>query len=234
MKKLLSFSIMIIPCIASAQVQYPATKKSDIVEDYHGTKVADPYRWLEDDNSEETKAWVAAQNKVTEDYLAAIPFRNNVKKRLEELWNYPKYSSPFKEGEYYYFFKNDGLQNQSVAYRQIGLEGKPEVFDPNKLSDDGTAALAGINFSKNSKYLVYSVSQSGSDWQTGYIMDVKTKEKTGEQLNWLKFTGFSWKGDDGFYYSRYPEPKEGDQLKGKMNRQKYIIINLEQHRQMMN
>jgi len=216
MKKLLSFSIMIIPCIASAQVQYPATKKSDIVEDYHGTKVADPYRWLEDDNSEETKAWVAAQNKVTEDYLAAIPFRNNVKKRLEELWNYPKYSSPFKEGEYYYFFKNDGLQNQSVAYRQIGLEGKPEVFfDPNKLSDDGTAALAGINFSKNSKYLVYSVSQSGSDWQTGYIMDVKTKEKTGEQLNWLKFTGFSWKGDDGFYYSRYPEPKEGDQLKGK-------------------
>ncbi|MBK6990640.1 MAG: S9 family peptidase [Chitinophagaceae bacterium] len=188
----------------------------DIVEDYHGTKVADPYRWLEDDNSEETKAWVAAQNKVTDDYLATIPFRNNVKKRLEELWNYPKYSSPFKEGEYYYFFKNDGLQNQSVAYRQMGLDGSPEVFlDPNKLSDDGTAALAGISFSKTSKYLVYSVSQSGSDWQTGYIMDVKTKKKTGEQLNWLKFTGFSWKGDDGFYYSRYPEPKEGDELKGK-------------------
>ncbi|HQX97308.1 MAG TPA: prolyl oligopeptidase family serine peptidase [Chitinophagaceae bacterium] len=216
MKKLLSLSIMIIPCIALAQVQYPTTKKSDIVEDYHGTKVADPYRWLEDDNSEETKAWVAAQNKVTDDYLATIPFRNNVKKRLEELWNYPKYSSPFKEGEYYYFFKNDGLQNQSVAYRQMGLDGSPEVFlDPNKLSDDGTAALAGISFSKTSKYLVYSVSQSGSDWQTGYIMDVKTKKKTGEQLNWLKFTGFSWKGDDGFYYSRYPEPKEGDELKGK-------------------
>ncbi|HEX7904789.1 MAG TPA: prolyl oligopeptidase family serine peptidase [Chitinophagaceae bacterium] len=216
MKKLFSLLLLLFPMLLSAQLLYPETKKVDTVTDYFGTKVADPYRWLEDDNSEETKAWVAEQNKVTQSYLSKIPFRDNVKKRLEELWNYPKYSSPFKEGEYYYFFKNDGLQNQSVAYRQKGLNGKPEVFiDPNKLADDGTAALAGWSFSRNSKYLAYSVSQSGSDWQTGYLMDVKTKKKIGEELKWLKFTGFSWKGDDGFYYSRYPAPKEGENLKGK-------------------
>ena len=216
MKKVFFFFLFLAPLLLTAQLQYPVTKKGDVVEDYHGTKVADPYRWLEDDNSEETKAWVAEQNKVTQDYLSKIPFRDKVKKRLEDLWNYPKYSSPFKEGEYYYFFKNEGLQNQSVAYRQKGLNGKPEVFiDPNKLADDGTAALAGFNFSKNSKYLAYSVSQSGSDWRTGYLMNVKTKQKIAEELKWLKFTDFSWKGDDGFYYSRYPAPKDGEQLKGK-------------------
>lgn len=216
MRKLFFALFLTSPLLIKAQMKYPETKKSDVKEDYHGTTVEDPYRWLEDDNSEETKAWVAAQNKVTNDYLAKIPFRSQVKKRLEELWNYPKYSSPFKEGDYYYFFKNNGLQNQSVAYRQKGLNGKPEVFlDPNKLSEDGTAALAAWNFSKNSKWLAYSVSQSGSDWQTGFLMDVKTGKKTGEELQWLKFTGFSWKGDEGFYYTRYPEPKGGDQLKGK-------------------
>ncbi len=217
MKKLQLFLFLLAASLFSAaQVRYPETKKSDVVEDYHGTKVADPYRWLEDDNSEETKAWVKEQNKVTNDYLAKIPFRDQVKKRLEELWNYPKYSSPFKEGDYYYFFKNDGLQNQSVIYRQVGLKGEPEVFiDPNKLSEDGTAALAGWGFSKKSKYLAYAISQSGSDWQKGYLMDVKTKKKLDDQLDWLKFTGFSWKGDDGFYYTRYPEPVAGEQLKGK-------------------
>ena len=151
MKKVFFFFLFLAPLLLTAQLQYPVTKKGDVVDDYHGTKVADPYRWLEDDNSEETKAWVTEQNKVTQDYLSKIPFRDKVKKRLEELWNYPKYSSPFKEGEYYYFFKNEGLQNQSIAYRQKGLNGKPEVFiDPNKLADDGTAALAGFNFSKNS------------------------------------------------------------------------------------
>ena len=216
MKKLLLLLLIAVPGLLFAQWQYPETKKTDIKDDYHGTTVEDPYRWLEDDNSDETKAWVVAQNKVTQDYLSKIPYRDKVKKRLEELWNYPRYSSPFKEGEYYYFYKNNGLQNQSVLYRQKGLNGTPEVFlDPNKLAEDGTAALAGRSFSKNSKYMAYSVSQSGSDWQTGYLMDVKTKQKTGEQLNWLKFTGFSWKGDEGFYYTRYPEPKEGDKLKGK-------------------
>lgn len=216
MKKLLLFLLIVVPGFLFAQWEYPETKKTDVKDDYHGTSVEDPYRWLEDDNSDETKAWVVAQNKVTQDYLSKIPYRDKVKKRLEELWNYPRYSSPFKEGEYYYFFKNSGLQNQSILYRQKGLNGTPEVFlDPNKLAEDGTAALAGRSFSKNSKYMAYSVSQSGSDWQTGYLMDVKTKKKTGEQLNWLKFTGFSWKGDEGFYYTRYPEPKEGDKLKGK-------------------
>lgn len=215
MKKAFLFFLFSAPFILFAQ-KYPETKKTDVVEDYHGTKVADPYRWLEDDNSKETKAWVEAQNKVTEDYLSKIPFREEVRKRLEELWNYPKYSSPEKEGEYYYFSKNDGLQNQSIIYRQKGLSGNPEVFfDPNKLSEDGTAALAGWSFSKGSKYLVYAVSQSGSDWQKAYLMDVNAMKKMDDHLDWLKFTGFSWKGDDGFYYSRYPEPVEGDQLKGK-------------------
>lgn len=216
MKKIFLLSFFLLPILLNAQIAYPETKKVDVVDDYHGTKVSDPFRWLEDDNSEATKAWVIAQNKVTDDYLSKIPFRESVIKRLEELWNYPKYSSPFKEGLYYYFFKNDGLQNQSVAYRQKGLNGTPEIFfDPNKLSKDGTASLSGLRFSKNSKYLAYSVSQSGSDWRTAYIMDVATKKNIGEELNWLKFTGFSWKGDEGFYYSKYPEPKEGDQLKGK-------------------
>ncbi|HEX5654187.1 MAG TPA: prolyl oligopeptidase family serine peptidase [Chitinophagaceae bacterium] len=216
MKRIVFLLLIGLPFFLAAQLQYPVSKKSDVREDYHGNQVEDPFRWLEDDNSDETKAWVKNQNSVTQDYLSRIPFRDKVKKRLEELWNYPKYSSPFKEGAYYYFFKNDGLQNQSVVYRQKGLNGKPEVFlDPNKLAADGTAALSGWNFSRNSKYLAYSVSQSGSDWQTGYVMDVASGKKTNEKLNWLKFTGFSWKGDEGFYYTRYPEPGQGDQLKGK-------------------
>src|SRR5690606_18539005 len=128
---------------------------------------------------------------------------------------FKKYTAPYKHGEYYYFAMNDGLQNQYVYFRQKDFKAKPELFfDPNKLSDDGTAALSVMDFSKNSKYMAYSISQSGSDWQTGYVMNVATKEKLPDQLNWLKFTGFSWKGDDGFFYSRYPEPKEEDKLKG--------------------
>lgn len=207
---------LILPCTTFAQLQYPVTKKTDSVDDYHGKKIADPYRWLEDDNSEETKAWVVAQNKITEQYLAAIPYRQQVKKRLEELWNYPRYSSPFREGDYYYYYKNDGLQNQSILYRQKGLEGESEVFlDPNKLSEDGTAALSVIKFSLNSRYAAYSVSQSGSDWQTGHIIDVNTNTRLNDSLQWLKFTGFTWKGDEGFYYTRYPEPREGEAFKGK-------------------
>jgi prolyl oligopeptidase len=207
---------IIIPCSSLAQLQYPGTKKTDTVDEYHGKKIADPYRWLEDDNSEETKAWVVAQNKTTQQYLASIPYRQQVKKRLEELWNYPRYSSPFKEADYYYFYKNDGLQNQSILYRQKGLKGVPEVFlDPNKLSEDGTAALSGLNFSLNSRYAAYSVSQSGSDWKVGYIMDVSTNTRLQDKMNWLKFSGFTWKGDEGFYYTRYPEPQRGEQLKGK-------------------
>lgn len=201
--------VAIIMNTITAQIKYPDTKKVNQADDYFGTTVADPYRWLEDDNSEETKAWVTAQNTVTNNYLSKIPFRAAVKKRLEEMWNYTKYSSPFKEGAYYYFYKNDGLQNQSVLYRQTGLKGVPEIFiDPNAMSKDGTAAPGVPAFTKSAKYCAYLQAQSGSDWQEAYIMDVNTRQLLNEKLQWIKFSGISWKGDDGFYYSRYPQADE--------------------------
>jgi prolyl oligopeptidase len=223
MKKIFSFLFLLLPFILLAQLQYPETKKGDVVEDYHGTKVADPYRWLEDDNSEQTRAWVQEENKVTQDYLSKIPYRDKIKKRIEEMWNYPKYGAPFRKGDYYYFTKNNGLQNQAVWYQQKGMIGKPQVFiDPNKLSEDGTVSLGSINFSLNGKYMAYTVQKSGSDWQEGYVMDVATKKQLSDKLDWLKFTGFNWKSDDGFYYSRYPAPEEGNTLKGKnINQQVY-------------
>ena len=202
--------------LSIAQIKYPDTKKVSQSDDYFGTKVADPYRWLEDDNSAETKAWVTEENKVTAAYLATIPFRDKVRKRLEEMWNYPKYSSPFKKGEYYYFYKNDGLQNQSVLYRQKGLSGPPEIFiDPNTMSKDGTAVPGTPVFTKDAKYCAYMLAQSGSDWEEAYIMDVKTKKILADKIQWIKFSGLSWKGDEGFYYSRYPQPDE----KGKLSKQ---------------
>lgn len=213
MKKILAFFFFFLPLLSLAQLQYPETKKADVTDNYHGTSVADPYRWLEDDNSEETKAWVQQQNKVTNDYLVSIPYRDKVKKRLEELWNYPKYGSPSKKGDYYYFSKNDGLQNQSVIYRQKGLNGKPEgFFDPNKLSADGTTALGAWSFSKNNKYVGYSVAMSGSDWQEAFVLDAATGKKLEDNVKWIKFSGLNWKGDEGFYYSRYPEPDEKSKL----------------------
>ena len=204
---------MILLAPVSAQVKYPYTKKVTQSDDYFGTKVADPYRWLEDDNSKETKEWVAEENKVTQQYLSSIPFHDKVKNRLEEMWNYAKYSSPFKEGEYYYFYKNDGLQNQSVLYRQKGLNGSPEVFiDPNTMSKDGTAAIGTPSFSKNKKYAVYLEAQAGSDWQVAHIMNVADKTLLPDSLDYIKFSGTSWKGDDGFYYSRYPAPDEKNKL----------------------
>lgn len=202
--------------MATAQLNYPATTKQAVTDNYHGTTVADPYRWLEDDNSADTKAWVQQQNALTFSYLEKIPFRSKIRQRLEELWNYPKYSAPFKEGAYYYFSKNDGLQNQAVLYRQQGLEGTPEVFlDPNTLSSEGTAALSGLSFSKNAKYCVYAISKAGSDWSEAYLMEVATKKVVAaEKLEWIKFSGFSWVGDDGFYYSRYPAPTEAERLSG--------------------
>ena len=214
--KILSvISILWIMNDLNAQITYPVTTKQDVVENYHGTKVADPYRWLEDDNSDATKAWVKAQNKVTFDYLEKIPFRNKVRARLETLWNYPKYSAPSKEGDYYYFYKNDGLQNQSVLYRQKGLDGAPEVFmDPNQLSSEGTAALGNVSFNKNSTYCAYTVSKAGSDWSEAFIMNVETKTLLKDKLEWLKFSSLSWIGDEGFFYSRYPEPDEKTKLSG--------------------
>ncbi len=198
-----------------AQIKYPATRKENVSDNYHGTVVLDPYRWLEDDNSAETKAWVKAENEVTFNYLNAIPFRQKVRARLEQLWNYPKYSSPSKEGTYYYFFKNDGLQNQAVFYRQKGLNAEPEVFiDPNALSSTGIAALGSINFSQHSKYCGYTVNKAGSDWSEGFVMDVETKKVLSEKLEWIKFSGMSWVGDEGFFYSRYPKPDDKAALSG--------------------
>lgn len=216
MKIFYTILLMNASLMAAAQMQYPQTRKTDQKDNYHGTSIPDPYRWLEDDNSEETKQWVLAQNKVTDQYLASIPFRAKVKQRLEELWNYPKYGSPTRKGEYYYFSKNDGLQNQSVIYRQRGLEGTPEVFlDPNKLSTDGTAALGAFSISRHYKYAAYQLAQSGSDWQEVFVMRTDTREKLSDHLKWIKFSGIAWKGDEGFYYSRYPAPEAGNELKGK-------------------
>lgn len=213
MKKRFALLMFIAPLLAAGQLQYPTTKKGETVEDYHGTKVTDPYRWLEDDNSEETKAWVQAQNKVTFDYLATLPQRDKIKKRLEALWNYPRYSSPSKKNEYYYFYKNDGLQNQAVLYRQKGLDGKSEEFlNPNTLNKEGIAALGSTSFSKSGKYFAYSVAVAGSDWQEGYIMESATKKILTDKIRWIKFSGFSWKGDEGFYYSGYDQPDEKTKL----------------------
>lgn len=217
MKRLFLYGICVSAFVMThAQLRYPVTRKVDTVTNYFGTMIADPYRWLEDDNSADTKAWVEEQNKVTFDYLGKIPFREKVKARLSEMWNYPRIGSPSKQGSYYFFFKNDGLQNQSIMYRQNGLNGTPEVFiDPNKLSADGTAALGSTSFSKNSKYVAYFLAQSGSDWQEIYVMEVATKKLLTDKIRFVKFSGAAWNGDEGFYYSRYPEPDE----KSKLSRQ---------------
>src|SRR5215813_4971040 len=192
MEKIFLSLSLLCAIIAQAQLKYPETKKIDVIDKYKDVEVVDPYRWLEDDNSDMTKQWVQAENKVTFDYLATIPFRDRVKKRLEQLWNYPKYSSPFKKGDYYYYFKNNGLQNQSVLYRQKGLGDEPEEFlDPNTLSSEGIAAIGTIEFTKAGKYLAYSIAVAGSDWQEIYVMDAATKKRLADKIQWTKFGGVS-------------------------------------------
>lgn len=191
---------------------YPETKKDSTTDNYFGTTIADPYRWLENDTSAETKDWVDAENKVTQNYLSQIPYREDIKKRLTEIWNYPKETAPFKVGEYYFFTKNDGLQNQSVWFIKKGLNGKEEVFlDPNSFTKDGTASISILGFSHDKKYLAYSVAESGSDWSNIYVMEIATKQKLTDELKWTKFSGAAWKGD-GFYYSKYDEPAKGMEL----------------------
>jgi len=215
MNKIFFFLLMSFALMAKAQLKYPETKKTDVTEDYHGTKVEDPYRWLENDRSTETADWVTAQNKVTFDYLNQIPYRADWLKRLEEINNYPKYSSPSRRNEYFYFYKNDGLQNQSVLYRQKGLAGNPElVLDPNKFSAEGTTSLATFSLSKDGKYAVIGKSAGGSDWRTLFIMDMTSKKYLADSLAWVKVSGASWQGD-GFYYSRYPTPDKGKELSTK-------------------
>lgn len=194
------------------QLKYPQTAKVDTVDTYFGVQVKDPYRWLENDRSPETEAWVKAQNAVTHAYLDKIPFREALKNRLTELTNYPKYSSPMKKKGVYYFFMNNGLQNQSVLYRQTTLTAQPELLlDPNTLSADGTVALSSMGISNNGKYLAYSVARAGSDWNEIYVMDLTSKKLLDDHIQWVKFSGISWQGD-GFYYSAYDAPQPGKEL----------------------
>ena len=199
--------------VQDAPVIYPETQQGDVVEDYHGTPVADPYRWLEDTESSETARWVEAQNRATFGYLEDIPQRDAIEARLTELWDYPKYGTPWKEGGRYFFFKNSGLQNQSVLYVQPSLDAEPQVLlDPNTLSEDGTVALTALNVSQDGKYLAYGTSSGGSDWQELHVRDIETGEDLSDHLQWIKFSGAAWThGDEGFFYSRFPEP-EGNEL----------------------
>ena len=199
--------------VALAQgIQYPKTTKDGTIDDYFGEKVADPYRWLENDTSLQTAAWVEAENKVTNAYLQKIPFRGSLLKRMTELSNYGRVSAPRKRHGKWYFYKNDGLQNQYVLYVMDELGGEPRVFlDPNKLSDDGTVALKGVYFSNNGKWAAYGISRSGSDWEEYFVIDLKTGQLTSDHIEWAKFSGAAWLGD-GFYYSSYDRPEEGKEF----------------------
>ena len=217
-RRTLSFFIVLamnaLPLSAQeTAISYPDTKRIDHVDDYHGTEVADPYRWLEDDvrESDDVAAWVEQENEATFTYLHAIPERDRIEKRITELWNYERYSTFFKEGGRYYFFKNDGLQNQSVLYMQDSLEDEPEMLlNPNVWSEDGTTALSSIEFSEDGRYAAYARSEGGSDWQTVHVMEIESKKLLDDQLDWVKFSALVWSKDgEGFFYTRFPQPEEG-------------------------
>ena len=218
----------------TSQLQYPPTKTVIQTDDYHGTEVADPYRWLEGDvrESEMVEAWVTGQNEITFGYLESLPFRKEIEDRLTALWNYEKYSAPFKEGGRYYFTKNDGLQNQSVLYVLDALDDEPRILiDPNSWSADGTVALTGRAFSDDGKYLAYGTAKAGSDWNTWHVMEIATGKVLGDELNWVKFSGASWTKDSkGFFYSRYDEPQEGAEFQSLNLNQKvfYHIVGEDQ------
>lgn len=233
--KLLTMKKLIIPILCAAAVltacqsesnkrtiavTYPETAKQPVVDTYFETEVVDNYRWLEDDRSEETGNWVKTQNEVTFNYLDKIPYRDQLKDRLSELWNYEKITAPYKEGDYTYYRKNDGLQNQYVVYRKKGDDGEEEVFlDPNSFSEDGTTSLAGLAFSKDGKTAAYSISEGGSDWRKIIVIDVESKKIKEDTLVDVKFSGISWKGNEGFYYSSYDKPK-GSELSAKTDQHK--------------
>lgn len=203
----------------NSKLQYPNTRKTETIDTYFGTAVMDPYRWLEDDRSQETAEWVRAENEVTFNYLDKIPYRDALKKRMENLWNYERISAPFTEGDYTYYSKNNGLQNQSVIYRK-DKNGKEEVFlDPNTFSKDGTTSLGGLNFTKKGDLAAYAISEGGSDWRKIFVIDTKTKKIVGETIVDVKFSGVSWKGSEGFFYSSYDKP-DGSELSAKTDQHK--------------
>lgn len=211
---LTALSLLLLMSACKHNIKYPLAHKVDTVTDYFGTKIADPYRWLENDTSAETAEWVKQENEITNEYLSKIPFREKLKERLTKIWDYPKVGVPYKEGPWYFFSKNNGLQNQFVLYVQKGLDGTPRVLlDPNTFSKDGTIALAGTSVSHDGKYMAYSLATSGSDWNEILVMEVETGKKLTDTLKWVKFSGMSWQGD-GFYYSRYDEPGKGGELSG--------------------
>ncbi len=228
MKTLLNIALIFVFILSANQIiaqnsqmslKYPNTKKVNTVDTYFGTEVNDPYRWLEDDRSNETEAWVKAENEVTFNYLNKIPYRESIKKRLEELWNYEKFSAPFKRGDYTYFYKNNGLQNQSVLYRQKDGE-TPEIFlNPNTFTKDGTTSLGGVSFTKDGSKVAYQISEGGSDWRKVIIMEAKSKKILGDTIKDVKFSGLSWMGNDGFFYSSYDKPK-GSELSAKTDQHK--------------
>lgn len=213
MKQLTFLLVTVVMCSCAEQtIKYPLTKKTDASDRYFGTEVEDPYRWLENDTSEETAEWVTAQNEVTFSYLEQLPGRKELRERLTALMDYPKYGTPFKEAGKYFFFKNDGLQNQSVLYMRDSLAGEPRVvLDPNALSEDGTVALSGIELSDDGKYLVYKIARSGSDWNEIFVREIETGVTLDDHLVWVKFSGLSWY-DGGFFYSAYDQPEKGSEL----------------------
>ena len=207
-----SFLIIVLHQKAPEELRYPKTEMGSVVDTYFDTTIADPYRWLEDDYARETKTWVSKQNAFTNSYMRRIPFRHKIEKRLTEIWNYPSQGAPFKKGDKYYFYKNDGLQNQSVIYVQDSPSSDAKIFmDPNQLSNDGTIALGGTYFSNDHKYMGYSINRAGSDWQEFYVKNLSTGELLPDHLTWIKFSGMAWQGD-GFYYKKYPTPGENEEL----------------------
>ena len=225
MASILFFACEITEKKETIAVSYPNTKKVDSVDTYFRTKVKDPYRWLEDDRSKETEAWVKEENEATFGYLEKIPFREALKKRLEKLWNYEKLGAPFKEGNFTYFYKNDGLQDQYVVYRQKD-DAKPEVFlDPNTFSDDGTTSLAGLSFTKDGSLAGYLISEGGSDWRKAIVVDTESMEIVEDTLIDIKFSGLAWQGNEGFYYSSYDKP-EGSELSAKTDQHKVYFHKL--------
>jgi prolyl oligopeptidase len=214
--RVLVLALLALPLVAMAEdgrIEYPPTRRVNQVDIYHGVKVADPYRWLEADvrHSPEVAAWVTAENKLTARYLEAIPERAAIRRRLTEIWNFAQYSSPMKEGGRYYYFKNNGLQNQAVLYVMDSVDGPPRtLLDPNRWSKDGTIALAGLGFSEDGRYMAYARSEAGSDWSTWHVMEIATGKVLGDELKWTKFSHASWTKDGkGFFYTRYEEPRRG-------------------------